>query len=110
MSGLNTRSNLAGSSYMGSQASESQASEQSLPHYSPTDESYMLNGIVSQVPIDRSDYDQLLQSYARGHLFTATRLPARKRTFQFRSQLSFNLYIPSKILITPFTVAILQRA
>ena len=69
----------------------------------------MLNGIVSQVPIGRIDYDELLKSYKSGELFTATRLPARKRTFQFRSQLSFNLYIPSKILITPFTVAILQR-
>ena len=69
----------------------------------------MLNGIVSQRPIDEPDYNELLRSYRSGHIFTATRLPARKRTFQFRSQLSFNLQIVSKILITPFTVAILQK-
>ena len=69
----------------------------------------MLNGIVSQVPLSQAAYDSQLASYQRGHLFTATRLPARKRTFQFKVQLSFNLYIPSKILITPFTVAIIQK-
>ena len=37
------------------------------------------------------------------------RLPARKKTFQLRSQLAFNYSIPSKILITPFTVAVLHK-
>ena len=69
----------------------------------------MLNGIVTQRPIEENNYLELLSTYQQGHLFTATRLPARKRTFQFRSQLSFNLQIVSKILITPFTVAILQK-
>ena len=45
-------------------------------------------------------------SYETGHLFKATRLPTRKRAFQFRTQLSFNYSIFSTILITPFTVAI----
>ena len=47
----------------------------------PDNESYMLNGIVSQVPISRRDYEELISRYESGHLFTATRLPARKRTF-----------------------------
>lgn len=89
------RSSTLAGSYLGSQTSESLtggvSGHEALPVFSAADESYMLNGIVSQVGISRGDYEQLLQSYDEGHIFTAQRLPARKRSFQFRSQRSFNL-------------------
>jgi hypothetical protein len=45
------------------------------------------------------------------YVFTAVRLPARKKNLSFHivSQTSFNFCVPSKILITPYTVAILHR-
>ena len=42
-------------------------------------------------------------------VFTAVRLSARKKSFQIKSQQCFNFQVPSKILITPFTVAILHK-
>jgi hypothetical protein len=42
-------------------------------------------------------------------VFTAVRLPARKKNFQILNQSSFNHCIPSKILITPFTVVVLHK-
>jgi len=42
-------------------------------------------------------------------VFTAVRLPARKKNFQVHYQKSFNYCVASKILITPYTVVILHR-
>jgi hypothetical protein len=44
-------------------------------------------------------------------VFTAVRLPARKKNLSFHivGQTCFNFCVPSKILITPYTVAILHR-
>ena len=74
---------MGASSYLGSQtsASESATNQEQLPQLSPKSESYLLNGIVRSVEVNRQDYENLVSSYKRGHLFTATRLPARKRTF-----------------------------
>jgi len=86
-----------------------QTSQSNLPVISPQLESYMLNGIIKQVEVTSEAFWKLIQTYKAGHVFSAVRLPARKKTFQLRSQLAFNYSIPSKILITPFTVAVLHK-
>ena len=105
----NTRSYLA-SSYLGSDRTQtSEPTLEHLPSYSPVDESYMLNGIIKQVPINRPDLERLFSTQESSHLFVAKRLVPRKKVFQLNSQLSFHLNILSSILITPFTVAIIQK-
>lgn len=68
-----------------------------------------MNGIVAQVHMTWIECNQLLSKYASGHIFTAKRLSARKKKFKLCSQLSFNFQVLSNILITPFTVAIIQK-
>jgi hypothetical protein len=72
----------------------------------------MLNGIVHQVELTKDTYDALTTlgpDSQISFIFTATRLPARKKNFQVQTQASFHYFVPSKILITPYTVTILHR-
>jgi len=83
--------------------------DDNLPMIEAKVESYLLNGIVKCVELQEDEHARLLSTYPTSHIFEAVRLPTRKRTFQIRSQVGFNKNVPSQILITPYTVAIVIK-
>ena len=62
-------------------ATSSHTSQSNLPIISPSAESYLLNGIIKQVEVTSEAFWKLIQTYKAGHVFSAVRLPARKKTF-----------------------------
>lgn len=77
----------------------------------PNEECYLLNGLINSIELSQETYEFLTSARPESqvsYVFTAVRLPARKKNFNIQSQRSFNYCVPSKILITPYTVAIVH--
>ena len=98
-----TKSNLDSSHHQPSHQNSN------LPMIPPNKESYLLNGIVNHIELKQSEHLRLVSQYQQGHFFTATRLPTRKLNFRIQDQIGFNHYVPSEILITPFTVVVVVK-
>ena len=82
---------------------------ENLPLVEPNVESYLLNGIIIARHLNLSNHKTLLSLYKDSFIYDATRLPTRKLSFRIKSQIGFNHYVPSKILITPFTVIVVVK-